>query len=85
MLQDSHYFHSEIQLLTTLIEISDRLRPLPREARQSSLIAELPLLNHNFPADLCIPLWCPADSKHLYHHRVVRGKFYKRNMAFSTA
>ncbi|KAJ8331741.1 hypothetical protein BDV3_000949 [Batrachochytrium dendrobatidis] len=68
----SHYFHSEIQFIMTLVDISDRLRAVPKSARQSMLVAELTLLNHNLPADVCIPFWCPSDSQHPMHHRVVR-------------
>ncbi|KAH6578932.1 hypothetical protein BASA60_003469 [Batrachochytrium salamandrivorans] len=71
-LLSSHYFHSQIQFTMTLIDISDRLRAVPKSARQSMLVAELTLLNHNLPADVCIPFWCPADSVHSTHHRVVR-------------
>ncbi|KAJ3297944.1 Phosphatidylinositol 4-kinase pik1alpha (PI4-kinase)(PtdIns-4-kinase) [Borealophlyctis nickersoniae] len=71
-LLSSHYFHSELQFVMTLIDISDRLRTVPKEARQSTLVAELTLLNHNLPADVCIPLWCPASPQSPFHHRVVR-------------
>ncbi|KAI8998239.1 kinase-like domain-containing protein [Gaertneriomyces semiglobifer] len=69
-LRSSHYFHAELQFMMTLVEISDRLRTVPKDARQSTLIAELALLNHNLPANVCVPLWCRAiDHK---HHRVAR-------------
>ncbi|RKO85541.1 hypothetical protein BDK51DRAFT_27274 [Blyttiomyces helicus] len=68
----SHYFHSELQFVMTLVEISDRLRSVPKEARQSTLVAELTLLNHNLPADVCIPLWCLACKERPWHHRIVR-------------
>ncbi|KAI8921573.1 hypothetical protein BC831DRAFT_476559 [Entophlyctis helioformis] len=68
----SHYFHSEMQFIMTLVDVSDRLRFVPKSARQSMLVAELTLLNHNLPADVCIPFWCPADAKNPQHHRVVR-------------
>ena len=68
----SHYFYSETQFLLTLVDIADRLRSVPKQARQSTLIAELTLFNHNLPADVCLPLWCPASATHPHHHRVVR-------------
>ncbi|GBB88105.1 hypothetical protein RclHR1_14620005 [Rhizophagus clarus] len=67
-----NYFHSEMQFLLALQDISTRLIIVPREARQSTLRAELTLLNHNLPAEICIPLWCPATTEKPHHHRVVR-------------
>ncbi|RIB04011.1 kinase-like domain-containing protein [Gigaspora rosea] len=67
-----NYFQSEPQFLLTLQDISTRLIIVPREARQSTLRAELTLLNHNLPAEICIPLWCPATAENPCHHRVVR-------------
>lgn len=71
-LQRSHYFHSEMQFIMTLVDISERLVSVPKTARQSSLIAELSLLNHNLPACVCIPFWCPAVSSNPTHHQVAR-------------
>ncbi|KAI9100667.1 kinase-like domain-containing protein [Phlyctochytrium arcticum] len=71
-LKTSHYFHAELQFMMTLVEISDRLRTVPKEARQSNLVAELALLNHNLPANVCVPLWCPASGTLPYHHKVAR-------------
>ncbi|KAI9197389.1 uncharacterized protein BJ171DRAFT_477921 [Polychytrium aggregatum] len=68
----SHYFHSQLQFVMTLVDIGDRLRSVPKPARQNSLIAELELLNHNLPAEVCIPMWCPANSTVGEHHRIVR-------------
>lgn len=67
------YFHSTLKFFTTLTQISDRLRIVPRHARQSSLQAELELLNHNLPADVCIPMWCPAKGRGetVWHHKIV--------------
>ncbi|KAI8812580.1 kinase-like domain-containing protein [Cladochytrium replicatum] len=67
----SHYFHAEIQFIRALVEIGDRLRSVPRESRQSNLIAALVLLNHNLPAEICLPLWCNAAENHK-HHRILR-------------
>ncbi|KAI8827015.1 uncharacterized protein EV422DRAFT_582645 [Fimicolochytrium jonesii] len=71
-LERSHYFHAEMQFMMTLVEISDRLRTVPKEARQSTLIAELELLNHNLPANVCLTPWCRASATHPAHHRIAR-------------
>lgn len=69
----SHYFYSEMQFIMTLIEISDRLRSVPKSARQRSLVAELTLLNHNLPADVCIPFFCNNGvSNNRGHHKMMR-------------
>ncbi|KAJ3366256.1 Phosphatidylinositol 4-kinase pik1alpha (PI4-kinase)(PtdIns-4-kinase) [Allomyces javanicus] len=68
---ERYYFHSEMQFIAALVGISDRLVQVPREARQSTLTAELTLLNHNLPAPVCIPLWCAATGE-IRHHQVVR-------------
>ncbi|TPX30520.1 hypothetical protein SmJEL517_g05931 [Synchytrium microbalum] len=67
----SHYYHAELQFIMALTEISNRLLSVPREARQRTLVAELELLNHNLPAEICIPLWC-ASKGLSGHHKVVR-------------
>ncbi|ORY07447.1 kinase-like protein [Basidiobolus meristosporus CBS 931.73] len=69
---EGHYFHSEMSFVIALVDISNRLCMLPKKARISSLHAELSLLNHNLPADVCIPLWCPATADNPYHHKIVR-------------
>jgi phosphatidylinositol 4-kinase B len=66
---NSHIFYSEMQFIMTLVDISDRLRSVPKPARQSTLIAELTLLNHNLPADVYIPFGCAGVKK---QHRVAR-------------
>ena len=71
-LERSHYFHAEIQFIMTLVDISERLVSMPKPARQASLIAELTLLNHNLPANVCLPFWCPAVAKYQKHHQIVR-------------
>ncbi|KAI8376392.1 kinase-like domain-containing protein [Radiomyces spectabilis] len=71
-LLQSSYFQSEIQFVLALVNITTRLLNLPKSARMTSLRAELTLLNHNLPADICIPLWCHATTKHPHHHRIVR-------------
>ncbi|TPX38390.1 1-phosphatidylinositol 4-kinase [Synchytrium endobioticum] len=67
----SHYYHVELQFIMTLTEIANRLLSVPREARQRTLIAELELLNHNLPAEICVPLWCTSEGLS-GHHKVVR-------------
>ncbi|ORX62293.1 kinase-like protein [Hesseltinella vesiculosa] len=67
----SGYFRSEIQFLVALSNVAERLVALPKSARVSALHAELTLLNHNLPAEICLPLWC-SGSCSSYHHRVVR-------------
>ncbi|CAO3689672.1 unnamed protein product [Rhizopus microsporus] len=68
----SNYFRSEMQFLLALVDIATRLVIVPKEARMSALQAELTLLNHNLPAEICLPLWCPATTEKPYHHRIVR-------------
>lgn len=57
----SHYTRSEIRFLLHLEDISNRLLVIPKPARISALRAELTSLNHNLPAEVCMPLWCNAD------------------------
>ncbi|KAI9279539.1 kinase-like domain-containing protein [Sporodiniella umbellata] len=66
----SNYFRSQIQFVLTLVDIAARLVIVPKEARMSALHAELTLLNHNLPADICLPLWC--SGKQQQHHQLVR-------------
>ncbi|PVF98922.1 kinase-like protein [Serendipita vermifera] len=74
----SHYLHSEVQFLQTLSAISDRLLVIPKPARVSALRAELTNLNHQLPAEICLPLWCSYPKTAGYdtdvqcHHRIVR-------------
>lgn len=72
LLLKSNYFRTEIQFLLALVDIATRLVIVPKPARMSALHAELALLNHNLPAEVCLPLWCPATTDKPYHHRVVR-------------
>ncbi|ORZ20543.1 kinase-like domain-containing protein [Absidia repens] len=67
----SGYFQYEMQFLVALSDIAERLVALPKLARVSALHAELTLLNHNLPAEICLPLWCSGSCSSL-HHRVVR-------------
>ncbi|RXK37677.1 hypothetical protein M231_05089 [Tremella mesenterica] len=57
----SHYCRSEVRFLLILEDISNRLLVVPKPARVSALRAELTSLNHNLPAEVCMPLWCAAD------------------------
>lgn len=68
----THYFHAEMQFVMTLVDISTRLCMVPKQARQKALQAELNLLNHNLPANICIPLWCTMIEETDHHHKVVR-------------
>ncbi|KAF9580450.1 Phosphatidylinositol 4-kinase pik1alpha (PI4-kinase)(PtdIns-4-kinase) [Lunasporangiospora selenospora] len=61
-----------MQFLLALVDIATRLVIVPKPARLSALRAELTLLNHNLPAEICIPLWCHATIDNPSHHRVVR-------------
>lgn len=60
----SHYCRTEFRFLTTLEDISNRLLVIPKPARVSALRAELTTLNHNLPAEVCMPMWCGADHSH---------------------
>jgi phosphatidylinositol 4-kinase B len=69
---NQHFVYSQIQFILALMDIGNRLLTLPREARSSSLRAEVSLLNHNLPARVCIPFWCPATADRPFHHYIVR-------------
>ncbi|KAL5490504.1 PIK1 [Sanghuangporus weigelae] len=78
-LLQSHYCHSEIQLILTLENISNRLLVVPKPARVSALRAELTTLNHKLPAEVCLPMWCSGYESPFEenrgskpHHRIVR-------------
>lgn len=68
----ARYFLAETQFLNSLMEISERLRMLPKVNRQKTLMAELTIFNHSLPANVCLPLWCKACSISDKHHRIVR-------------
>lgn len=59
------YYKSEMQFVTSLIAVSERLATLNRSGCLKALHAELCLINHNLPASVCIPSWCSE------HHRVL--------------
>ncbi|ORZ05102.1 kinase-like domain-containing protein [Absidia repens] len=67
----SGYFQHETQFLVCLSDIAERLVALPKHSRGSALHAELTLLNHNLPANICLPLWCSGGGSSR-HHRVMR-------------
>jgi hypothetical protein len=72
-----NYFRCETQFLRALEDISNRLVIVPKPARLSALRAELALIAQDLPAEVDIPVICPATlvdgapgkSK---HHRIVR-------------
>ncbi|TDL27488.1 kinase-like protein [Rickenella mellea] len=79
LLLQSHYCRSEIQLVLSLDNISHRLLVVPKPARVSALRAELTSLNHQLPAEVCLPMWCDCSDLHdssygrpKAHHRIVR-------------
>lgn len=72
-----NYFKCEMQFLTALEGISNRLVSVPKPARLSALRAELALITQDLPAEVDIPLICPATlvdgtASASRHHRIVR-------------
>ena len=65
----SYACRAQLDLLTSLQDISTRLILVPKPARLSALRAELTVLNHNLPRGCCIGMYCPGEG---HHHRVVR-------------
>ncbi|KDQ07933.1 hypothetical protein BOTBODRAFT_180280 [Botryobasidium botryosum FD-172 SS1] len=75
----SHYCNSEVKFILMLESISNRLLVIPKPARVSALRAELTALNHNLPAEVCMPMWCTTSEISAQsidvpscHHRIVR-------------
>ncbi|KAL2357795.1 phosphatidylinositol 4-kinase-like protein PIK1 [Cryomyces antarcticus] len=73
----SNYFRSETQFLRALEGISNRLVVVPKPARLSALRAELALIAQDLPAEVDIPVICPATlvdgaAGKSRHHRIVR-------------
>lgn len=73
----SNYFRSQTQFLTALEDISNRLVAVPKPARLSALRAELALIAQDLPAEVDVPLICPATlvggiASQSRHHRIVR-------------
>ncbi|ORX34569.1 kinase-like domain-containing protein [Kockovaella imperatae] len=79
----SHYCRSEIRFLLLLEDISNRLLVVPKPARVSALRAELTSLNHNLPAEICMPLWCSADHSHESEANKRRGRAHSRIVRIS--
>ncbi|KGG51933.1 hypothetical protein DI09_23p80 [Mitosporidium daphniae] len=73
-IQSTHYYHSEMAFISALTEISERLFRIPKSSRQKALQAELSLLNHNLPANVCIPFWCSECLRNsaVPHARILR-------------
>ncbi|SMR49122.1 unnamed protein product [Zymoseptoria tritici ST99CH_1E4] len=72
-----NYFRSESDFLLALEGISSRLVAVPKAARLSALRAELGLIAQDLPAEVDIPLICPAtlvdgSASRSRHHRIVR-------------
>lgn len=72
-----NYFRCETQFLTALEDISNRLVIVPKAARLSALRAELALIAQDLPAEVDIPVICPATlvdgiPSKSQHHRIVR-------------
>jgi phosphatidylinositol 4-kinase B len=72
-----NYFRCETQFLTALEDISNRLVIVPKPARSSALRAELALIAQDLPAEVDIPIICPATlvdgaPSKSRHHRIVR-------------
>ncbi|KAL3425040.1 phosphatidylinositol 3 kinase [Phlyctema vagabunda] len=72
-----NYFRCETQFLTALEDISNRLVIVPKPARLSALRAELALIAQDLPAEVDIPVICPATlvggiASKSRHHRIVR-------------
>lgn len=72
-----NYFHCQTQFLTALEDISNHLVTVTRDARLSSLRAELAVVSQDLPAEVDIPVICPATlvdgiASKSRHHRIVR-------------
>ena len=72
-----NYFRCQTQFLTALEDISNRLVVVPKPARLSALRAELALIAQDLPAEVDIPIICPATlvegiPSKSRHHRIVR-------------
>lgn len=67
----SNYFKCETQFAIALQQISMRLSQVPKEARLTTLRAELSLLNRDLPAEVDIPTLLPPAKK-LKLHKIVR-------------
>jgi hypothetical protein len=84
----SHACRSQLDLLSSLQDISTRLIAVPKMARLSALRAELTVLNHGLPRGCCLGISCSGEGGlddggnatlfsnpnglHRPHHRIVR-------------
>lgn len=67
----SNYFKNETQFVIALQNISIRLSKVPKEARLSTLKAELSVLNSDLPCEIDIPKLLPK-SKKAHLHKICR-------------
>ncbi|ODQ80239.1 hypothetical protein BABINDRAFT_161206 [Babjeviella inositovora NRRL Y-12698] len=58
----TNYYKKEYQFCSRLNDISHRLSMVPREARLSTLRAELSILNQDLPSEVDIPVLMPKSS-----------------------
>lgn len=63
----SSYFKNETQFVIALQNISIRLSKVPKEARLSTLKAELSILNKDLPCEIDIPMLLPKNKKGRLH------------------
>lgn len=63
----SSYFKNETQFVIALQNISIRLSKVPKEARLSTLKAELSILNKDLPCEIDIPMLLPKNKKGKLH------------------
>ena len=62
------YYHADMQFISSLSAVSERLVTLNRGSRLKALHAELCLINHNLPAPICVHSWCSESQD---HHRIL--------------
>lgn len=63
----SSYFKNETQFVIALQNISIRLSKVPKEARLSTLKAELSILNKDLPCEIDIPMLLPKNKRGKLH------------------
>lgn len=68
----AHSCRAQLDLLSSLQDISTRLVNVPKPARVSALRAELTVLNHGLPRGCCVGILCSHEKGDEAHHRVVR-------------
>lgn len=64
------YYNGDMQFISSLIAVSNRLATLKRASRLKALHAELCLINHNLPAPICTHTWC-SEAQTGHHHRIL--------------